>query len=85
MPVHNRNQTANTGGKWLFHGTKRHKDNKLQRLELPCSRECKYDIIESEGNVFNPIFKANVQGRKHTGNCAFAEPVLLSTESLKCR
>ena len=25
-----------TGGKWLIHGTKRHKDNQLQSLELPC-------------------------------------------------
>ena len=25
-----------TGGKWLFHGTKRHKDNQVQSLELPC-------------------------------------------------
>ena len=26
-----------TGGKWLIHGTKRHKDNQLQNLpELPC-------------------------------------------------
>ena len=25
-----------TGGKWLSHGTKRHKDNQLQSLELPC-------------------------------------------------
>ena len=24
-----------TGGKWLIHGTKRHKDNQLQSLELP--------------------------------------------------
>ena len=24
------------GGKGLFHGTKRHKDNQLQSLELPC-------------------------------------------------
>ena len=24
-----------TGGKWLIHGTKRHKDNQLQSLE-PC-------------------------------------------------
>ena len=30
-----------TGGKWLIHGTKRHKDTQLQSLELPCSRECK--------------------------------------------
>ena len=25
-----------TGGKWLIHGTKLHKDNQLQSLELPC-------------------------------------------------
>ena len=25
-----------TGGKWLIHGTKRCKDNRLQSLELPC-------------------------------------------------
>ena len=25
-----------TGGKWVIHGTKRHKDNHLQSLELPC-------------------------------------------------
>ena len=25
-----------TGGKWLIHGTKCHKDNQLQSLELPC-------------------------------------------------
>ena len=24
------------GVKWLIHGTKHHKDNKLQSLELPC-------------------------------------------------
>ena len=25
-----------TGGKWSIHGTKHHKDNQLQSLELPC-------------------------------------------------
>ena len=65
-----------TGGKWLIHGTKCRKDNQLQSLELPC-RECKHDIKESKGNVFNPIFKENVQGQKHPGSCAFAEPELL--------
>ena len=25
-----------TGDKWLIHGTKRHRDNQLQSLELPC-------------------------------------------------
>ena len=24
------------GGKWLIHGTKRHKDDQLQSLQLPC-------------------------------------------------
>ena len=68
-----------TGGKRLIHGTKRHKDNQLQSLELPVeypSRECKHDIKESKRNMFNPIFKENVQGRK-PGSCAFAEPELL--------
>ena len=45
-------------------------------VEYP-SREYKHDIKESEGNMFNPIFKKNVQGRKHPGSCAFAEPELL--------
>ena len=71
-----------TRGKWLNHGTKRREENQLQSLELPCrisycSRECKHDIKESNGNMFNPIFEENVQGRKHSGSCAFAEPDLL--------
>ena len=41
------------------------------------SRECKHDIKESKGNMFNPIFKENVQGQTHSGSCAFAEPELL--------
>ena len=60
-----------TGDKWLIHGTKRRKDNQLQ------SKECKHDIKESKGNMLNPIFKENVQGQKHPGSCAFAEPDLL--------
>ena len=69
-----------TGGKWLINGTKRHKDNQLQTWNSPVeypSRECKHGIKVSKGNMFNPIFKANVQGRKHPGSCAFAEPELL--------
>ena len=46
-------------------------------VEYP-SKECKHDIKESEGNMLNPIFKENVQGRKHPGSCAFTEPELLS-------
>ena len=30
------NVDQHTGGKWLFHGTKRREDNRLQNLELPC-------------------------------------------------
>ena len=43
------------------------------------SRECKRDIKESEGNMFNSIFIKNVQGRKHPGSCAFAEQNYLVT------
>ena len=56
-----------TGDKWLIHGIKRRKDNQLQSqawnspVEYP-SRECKHDIREFQGNMFNPIFKENVQG-----------------------
>ena len=25
--------------------------------------------MESEGNIFNPIFEKNVQGQKHPGSC----------------
>ena len=66
--------------RWLIHGTKHHKDNQWQSLEPPVkypSRECKHDIKQSKGKMFNPIFKDNVQGWKHTGSCAFAEPELL--------
>ena len=48
-----------TGDKWLINGTKRRKENQLQSLELLVeypSRECKHDVKESEGNMFNPIF-----------------------------
>ena len=30
------NVDLHRGGKWLIHGTKHHKDNQLQSLELPC-------------------------------------------------
>ena len=69
-----------TGGTCLIHGTKRRKDNQLQCLEPPVeypSRECKHDIKESKGNMFNPIFKENVQGQKYPESSAFAEPELL--------
>ena len=33
--------------------------------------------------MFNLIFKENVQGRKHSRSCAFAEPELLSYRNPK--
>ena len=75
-----------TGGKWLIHGTKRRKDYQWQNLNFPVeyhSGECKHDINESEGHMFSPIFKENVQGWNHPGSCTFLDPGLLnSTESL---
>ena len=69
-----------TGIKWLIHGTKRRKDSCTawhSPVEYPI-KECKHDIKESESNMFNTIFKENVQGRKHSGSCAFAKPELHS-------
>ena len=74
-----------TGRKWLIHDTKHRKDNQLQSMEHPVeysSRESKHEVKESERNIFNPVFKRNVQGRKHPGRCAFVESEQLSTESL---
>ena len=45
-------------------------------VEYP-SRDGRHDIEESEGNKFNPIFKDDVQGQKHPGSCALAEPEVL--------
>ena len=41
------------------------------------SGDCKHDIKGFEDNIFNPIFKDNVQGWKHPGSWAFTEPELL--------
>ena len=40
-------------------------------------RECKHDI-KSPKEMINPILKDNVQGQKHPGSCAFAEPELFN-------
>ena len=73
-----------TGGKWLIHGTKHRKDNQLHSpVEYP-DRESKHDINESGGNMFNPIFKGNVQWWKHPGRCEFPEPELHCYRKPKC-
>ena len=37
-------------------------------VEYPSS-ECKHDVKESKGNMFNQIFKENVQRQKHPELC----------------
>ena len=51
-------------------------------VEYP-SKESKPGVKESKGNMFNPIFKANVQ-RKHPVRCALAETELFSDRKPKC-
>ena len=74
-----------TGGKWLIHSTKHRKDDQLIKAWNSTveyiSRNFKHDIKESEGDMFNPIFKENVQGRKHPRGRAFAEPEFKSQKS----
>ena len=48
----------------------------------PC-RKSKPDVKESESDMFNPIFKGNVSGRKHHGRFTFAESELLCNRKLK--
>ena len=45
-------------------------------------KECKHDIKKSEGNMFNAIFKENVQGQKNPGGCAFAGPEQLKLQKI---
>ena len=76
-------------GNWLIYGTKdttRTISCKAWNspVENP-SRKFKHDSKESEENMFNPIFHENVQGRKHTGRCTFAESALLSSSTLQWR
>ena len=46
-------------------------------VEYP-SRESKHNIKESEINMSNPIFKANVHEQNHPGTCVVAVPELAS-------
>ena len=82
-----------TRDKWLIHGTKHRKDNQFQSPQLYLvdypSRESKRDIKESEGNQDLVTYsiqysKGMVQGRKHPGRCAFAEPELFIFRKPKC-
>ena len=48
-------------------------------LGVYCSRKSKHAKV-CAGNMFNPVFRGNVQGRKHPRGCAFSESE--TTESL---
>ena len=79
---HFQNVDQHTGGKWLIHGTK-HLTISCKALNSPVeypSRESKHDIKTSVCNMFNPMFKGNVQEQKHPGSCVFAEPELLKLQ-----
>ena len=49
-------------------------------VEYP-SKEFEHEAKESDVNMFNPIFKGSVKGRKYPGRCAFGESEV-STESV---
>ena len=72
------------GGKWLIHDTKRHKDNQLQSLKLPCriSKLSRCDIKGSVSTVLNPIFPKKVQGQKHPGRWGNVEHQMPSIKVL---
>ena len=62
-----------TEGKWLIHGTNVARTISCKAWISPAeypSGECKHYIKESEGNMFNPVFKENVQEWRHPGSCA---------------
>ena len=56
------------GGKWLIHDTKRHNDNQLQSLKLPCRICCRISQLGSQMwhkvTMLNPIFWKKVQGQR---------------------
>ena len=66
-----------------IHGTKHRKTISCKAWNYPIeypSRASKRDIKESEGNVFNRIFKENVQWRKHPGGAHLQNQNYLVTE-----
>ena len=67
------NEQDASGSSTALHATRTISCNdRNSPLEYP-SGECKHDVKGSEGNMANPIFKGDVQGRKYPGSCAFAE------------
>ena len=59
-----------TGGKWLTHDTKRHKDNQLQSLNSLAEYPrwvARCDTKGFDGAMLNPIFWKKVQGQNILG------------------
>ena len=87
LKVDFQNVDTHTGGKWLIRDTKRHKDNQLQNLKLPCTAEypswvARCDIKGSDGAMLNPIFWKKVQRQKHPGKWEIAERQIPSVNTL---
>ena len=64
------------GGKWLIHDAKRHKDNQLQRLKLPCRisklsswmwHPWRWGNVDHQIPSIKVLFKTNFKSHKHPG------------------
>ena len=71
-------------GKWLIHDAKHYKSNQLKSLALSC-RQYKFDINESDGNMFNPQFLRGVHQQKHIGRRGIAEVISASCTKPKSK
>ena len=79
------NIDLHTGGKWFIHGTKHRETISCKAWKPPVeypSRECKHDIKESEGNLFNQYSKGMSRGRNIQGVIHLQNKNYLITESL---
>ena len=82
-----------TGDKWLIHGTKALNATRTIRCKAwhspveYTSRKCLHDMTESEGILFNSIFKENVQGwrllRKYYKGLYMKNSLVVSREGTK--
>ena len=64
------------GGKWLIHGTKHHKDNQLQSLQLPCKISLLRIQTSHKGTIvqimyFRRNFSVIKTAKKHIYVCVY--------------
>ena len=74
-----------TGGKWLIHDTKCHKNNQFQSLKSPVEYPnwvSRCDIKGSDGTMLSPIFWKKAQGHKHPGRWEIAKRKIPSVKML---